>query len=90
MGVLEYIRNVLMGVFEYVITEMGKILKSFPICQIGVLEYINILWFLHIPGLPDVDLTPKWELSNTEGGFRAIQKGVFEYGYSNINKSVVK
>ena len=90
MGVPEYIRNVLMGVFEYVIIEMGKILKSFPIRQIGVLEYINILWFLHIPGLPDVDLTPKWELSNTEGGFRATQKGVFEYGYSNINKSVVK
>lgn len=90
MGVLEYIRNVLMGVFEYVITEMGKILKSFPIRQIGVLEYINILWFLHIPGLPDVDLTPKWELSNTEGSFRATQKGVFEYVYSNINKSVVK
>ena len=31
-----------MGVFEYVIIEMGKILKSFPIRQIGVLEYINI------------------------------------------------
>ena len=79
MGVLEYIRNVLMGVFEYVIIEMGKIMKSFPFYQIGVLEYINILWFIHIPGLPDGDLTPKWELSNTEGGFRATQKGVFEY-----------
>lgn len=90
MGVLEYIRNVLMGVFEYVIIEMGKIMKSFPFYQMGVLEYINILWFLHIPGLPDVDLTPKWELSNTEGSFRATQKGVFEYGYSNTNKSVVK
>ena len=90
MGVLEYIRNALMGVFEYVIIEMGKIMKSFPFYQMGVLEYINILWFLHIPGLPDVDLTPKWELSNTEGGFRVTQKGVFEYGYSNINKSVVK
>lgn len=90
MGVLEYIRNALMGVFEYVIIEMGKIMKSFPFYQMGVLEYINILWFLHIPGLPDVDLTPKWELSNTEGSFRATQKGVFEYGYSNTNKSVVK
>ena len=79
-----------MGVFEYVIIEMGKIMKSFPFYQMGVLEYINILWFLHIPGLPDVDLTPKWELSNTEGSFRATQKGVFEYGYSNTNKSVVK
>lgn len=90
MGVLEYIRNALMGVFEYVITEMGKILKSFPFCQMGVIEYRNIEWFLLIPGLPDGDLTPIWELSNTEGGFRATQKGVFEYGYSNINKSVVK
>lgn len=90
MGVLEYIRNALMGVFEYVIIEMGKIMKSFPFYQIGVLEYINILWFIHIPGLPDGDLTPKWELSNTEGSFRATQKGVFEYGYSNTNKSVVK
>ena len=90
MGVLEYIRNVLMGVFEYVIIEMGKIMKSFPFCQMGVIEYRNIEWFLLIPGLPDGDLTPKWELSNTEGSFHAPQKGVFEYGYSNINKSVVK
>lgn len=74
MGVLEYIRNVLMGVFEYVIIEMGKIMKSFPFYQMGVLEYINILWFLHIPGLPDVDLTPKWELSNTEGGSAQLKK----------------
>ena len=49
MGVLEYIRNALMGVFEYVIIEMGKILKSFPFCQMGVIEYRNIEWFLIIP-----------------------------------------
>ena len=63
-----------MGVFEYVIIEMGKILKSFPICQIGVLEYINILWFIHIPGLPDGDLTPKWELSNTPVAFHRFKE----------------
>lgn len=90
MGVLEYILNALMGVFEYFIIEMGKILKSFPFCQMGVLEYRNIGWFLSIPELPYGDLTPKWELSNTEDVARSSQKGVFEYEHSNINKSVVK
>ena len=71
-----------MGVFEYVITEMGKILKSFPICQIGVLEYINILWFIHIPGLPDgdyADIVYKQTFSVENGVLKGIMQPETSY-----------
>jgi hypothetical protein len=45
MGVFEYISNIKRGVFEYVISEMGKYPKVFLFCQKGVLEYRLSHWF---------------------------------------------
>jgi hypothetical protein len=39
MGVFEYIRNDLRGVFEYDFSEMGKIWRVFRFRQKGVIEY---------------------------------------------------
>lgn len=45
MGVFEYISDIKRGVFEYVISEMGKYPKVFLFCQKGVLEYRLYHWF---------------------------------------------
>ena len=45
MGVFEYISNIKRGVFEYVISEMGKYPKVFLFCQKGVIEYRLLHWF---------------------------------------------